>query len=283
MPRPERDPKSPPPAAVATMYMSPGKMIMTRGNPDGHEQVYLLCGIRGDNDNDNDNENKTGNVNNKNELGGGGSNSLRKAHQQRDVAAQKAALAEFFAGCGYTARLPQILQGLRDSEDFYLERLGIVKCESWSSVIPSDNGSAEGESPGGGSGRSTTPGRVVLVGDAGYCPSSKTGMGTTTAMVGAWILAGEIGTATATTTTSSAEDDVIDGALHEYEAKLRPYVDQVQRGLPETPGFFERSLETRAGIAFLYFAMALASLLKIDLISNFVTREDIKGWELPVY
>jgi 2-polyprenyl-6-methoxyphenol hydroxylase-like FAD-dependent oxidoreductase len=35
-------------------------------------------------------------------------------------------------------------------------------------------------------------GRVVLLGDAGYCPALLTGQGTTLAMMGAYILAGEL-------------------------------------------------------------------------------------------
>ncbi len=35
-------------------------------------------------------------------------------------------------------------------------------------------------------------GRVVLLGDAGYCPSPLTGMGTSLALVGAYVLAGEL-------------------------------------------------------------------------------------------
>ena len=40
-----------------------------------------------------------------------------------------------------------------------------------------------------------TSGRVALVGDAGYCASPLSGMGTSLALVGAYLLAGELGPA----------------------------------------------------------------------------------------
>ncbi|KXJ86986.1 hypothetical protein Micbo1qcDRAFT_218781 [Microdochium bolleyi] len=251
MPKPKRtpqqlgqDPNSP--FAVATVFMSPGKSIMTRKNPKLHdfEQAYFMCNSRDGPTNSNN-------------------TSLKVAHQQRDVPAQKAALAEIFKDCGYTARLPELLRALRDSHDFYLERLGVVKCDSWSSV-----------------------GRVVLVGDAGYCPSSKTGMGTTCAIVGAWVLAGEIGQATkgkSMTEKQLQHDAQVDAALRGYETKLRPCIDQVQHGLPESPGLYDSFLETRIGIVLIYWIVALSSMLGIDVLAKFVLREDIRNWELPEY
>ena len=43
--------------------------------------------------------------------------------------------------------------------------------------------------------RSWSSGRVTLVGDAGYCASPLSGMGTSLALVGAYVLAGELGPA----------------------------------------------------------------------------------------
>jgi 2-polyprenyl-6-methoxyphenol hydroxylase-like FAD-dependent oxidoreductase len=62
-------------------------------------------------------------------------------------------------------------------------------------------------------------GRVVLVGDAGYCPSPLTGMGTSLALVGAYVLAGELARA--------AGDHV--RAFAAYEERMRPYVKQGQQ------------------------------------------------------
>ena len=83
-----------------------------------------------------------------------------------DVEEEKAAFAEIFQDAGW--RTPELLRALQDSGDFYCERLGLVKMDAW------------------------FQGHVALIGDAAYCPGVS-GMGTTCALVGAYVLAGEIG------------------------------------------------------------------------------------------
>ena len=56
--------------------------------------------------------------------------------------------------------------------------------------------------------------RVVLLGDAGYCGSPLSGQGTSMALVGAYVLAGEL----------RDNADNIDTAFQRYEEILRPYV-----------------------------------------------------------
>jgi 2-polyprenyl-6-methoxyphenol hydroxylase-like FAD-dependent oxidoreductase len=74
---------------------------------------------------------------------------------------------------------------------------------------------------------SWSSGRVTLVGDAGYCASPLSGMGTSLALVGAYILAGELGPA------DSLDAERIRAALERYGTKMRPYVDKCQ-DLPNT-------------------------------------------------
>lgn len=57
---------------------------------------------------------------------------------------------------------------MKDAPDFHCDRMALVKLDSWHS------------------------GRVALVGNAAYCPTANTGMGTTSAIVDAYILAREI-------------------------------------------------------------------------------------------
>lgn len=57
---------------------------------------------------------------------------------------------------------------MSNSDDFYFDSITQVKMESW------------------------TKGRVALLGDAGYCPSPLSGQGNNLALVGAYILAGEL-------------------------------------------------------------------------------------------
>ena len=75
-------------------------------------------------------------------------------------------LAERMAGVGW--RVPGLLAALRDAEDCYLDAISQVRVERWSR------------------------GRVVLLGDAGYCGSPLAGQGTSLALVGAYVLAGEL-------------------------------------------------------------------------------------------
>jgi 2-polyprenyl-6-methoxyphenol hydroxylase-like FAD-dependent oxidoreductase len=78
-----------------------------------------------------------------------------------------------------------------------------------------------------------TSGRIALVGDAGYCASPLSGQGTSLALVGAYVLAQELGRA-------SHEE-----AFAAYERRMRPFVALNQALATENPGgpASEESLE----------------------------------------
>jgi len=113
---------------------------------------------------------------------------------------QKDLMRELFADAGWEA--DRVLKGMVDSEDFYMQQTAQVKMPVWSA------------------------GRVVLIGDAGYCPSPISGMGTSVALCGAYVLAGEL--------KKHAGDHKT--AFAEYERILRPYVTRAQRLPPGAPG-----------------------------------------------
>src|SRR3569833_2167223 len=87
----------------------------------------------------------------------------------RDLAAQKDLLRERMAGLGWLT--PRILAHLDDAPDFYLDQVAQVVMDRWSS------------------------GRVGLLGDAAFCSSPLSGAGTGLALVGAYLLAGELAAA----------------------------------------------------------------------------------------
>jgi 2-polyprenyl-6-methoxyphenol hydroxylase-like FAD-dependent oxidoreductase len=87
----------------------------------------------------------------------------------RDVAAQKRLLRERMAGLGWLT--PRILAHLDDTPDFYLDQVAQVVMDRWSS------------------------GRVGLLGDAAFSSSPMSGQGTGLALVGAYLLAGELAAA----------------------------------------------------------------------------------------
>jgi hypothetical protein len=59
---------------------------------------------------------------------------------------------------------------------------------------------------------------VVLVGDAAYCPSPSTGMGTVLAILGSYVMAGEV----------AANPQDPEAAFARYEERLRPFVRDAQ-------------------------------------------------------
>lgn len=68
-------------------------------------------------------------------------------------------------------------------------------------------------------------GRVVLVGDAGYCASALSGQGTSLALVGAYVLAEELG----------RPHTAHIAAFAAYEQRMRPYVALNQALATENP------------------------------------------------
>ncbi|MFE3521190.1 FAD-dependent monooxygenase [Streptomyces sp. NPDC059161] len=111
----------------------------------------------------------------------------------RDLDQQKNLLAERFADVGWET--PQLLASMRKAPDFYFDSMSQVRLDRWSN------------------------GRIGLVGDAGYCPSPRSGQGTSLALVGADVLVGELA--------SSRGDHR--AAFARYQQVMRAYVDENQR------------------------------------------------------
>jgi 2-polyprenyl-6-methoxyphenol hydroxylase-like FAD-dependent oxidoreductase len=138
----------------------------------------------------------------------------------------------------------------------------------------------------------------VLVGDSAYCSSANTGMGTTSAVVGAYILAGEIGNhcgrfhKTGRVEESGAMDETVHQennttaelatALQAYEQKFKPFMYQVQKGIDEEDTKWDSIVWSSFGISVIHRVVGLASFLKIN-IGKYMLREDVKGWTLPEY
>ena len=118
-----------------------------------------------------------------------------------DISTQLELLERHFADVGWEA--PRLLRAARSAPDFYLDSMGQVLLDRWSR------------------------GRVVLLGDAGYCPTPLTGLGTSLALVGAYILAGELAAASDDAPAAN-EHDAIQRAFDRYETRMRPYVKQGQ-------------------------------------------------------
>ncbi|WP_433516083.1 FAD-dependent monooxygenase [Nonomuraea sp. CA-143628] len=106
-----------------------------------------------------------------------------------DRAAQQRVLTEAFAGVGWES--DTLLRAMPHSPDFYFTPVSQVRMDDWST------------------------GRVALVGDAAYSPSPLSGQGTSLALVGAYVLAGEL----------SAAAGEHRAAYAGYREAMREYVD----------------------------------------------------------
>jgi 2-polyprenyl-6-methoxyphenol hydroxylase-like FAD-dependent oxidoreductase len=177
-----------------------------------------------------------------------------------DVSEQKKIWAELFQDAGWQAqRFIKAMQDDSQSNDFFTHEVGQVRIDNW------------------------YRGRVVLLGDAAYCPSPATGMGTSSSLVGAYVLAGEI--AKHLNRSNGVDGGNTDGAgdptlsaLEAYQRQLKPFISQVQK---LASGFWAPS--SPWGIAVFNFLLGLAANLRIDALSRWVLREDVRGWDLPEY
>ena len=118
-------------------------------------------------------------------------------------------------------------------------------------------------------------GRLVLLGDAAHCPTPFTGKGTTLALVGAYVLAGEIKRCATHT-----------DAFEAYETILRPYAEKTQQEL--TPRLVKLlHVKTRVGIAIARMVQRLLASRRIQqLLAPGAGAQSRKGEEdfvLPRY
>lgn len=121
------------------------------------------------------------------------------AYDYRDVQQQKQLVTDRLANVGW--HTPTLLAAMADAPNFYFDAMAQIHMDHW------------------------TTGRVALVGDAGYCASALSGQGTSLALVGAYVLADELGRADATYTSAFAA----------YEQRMRPYVTLNQALATENP------------------------------------------------
>jgi 2-polyprenyl-6-methoxyphenol hydroxylase-like FAD-dependent oxidoreductase len=134
----------------------------------------------------------------------------------RDVEAQFAELERRMAGDGWVR--PQLLEYMRGATDFYFDEMSQIKMDRWSR------------------------GRVALVGDAGYCCSPLSGQGTSVALLGAYILAGELKAA------SQGEMVDYEAGFASYHREFSDYVkrnqwlvvDNIPGGAPIPQEVFDR-------------------------------------------
>jgi 2-polyprenyl-6-methoxyphenol hydroxylase-like FAD-dependent oxidoreductase len=115
-------------------------------------------------------------------------------YDHRDTEQQKNIVRKFFAEeTGW--QFQRLLKEMQDASDFYFDDVSQIRMDRWSN------------------------GRVALVGDAACGPTLITGQGTSMALVGAYVLAGELASAGGDFTTAFAR----------YDQVCRSYMEQNQQ------------------------------------------------------
>ncbi|WP_172384687.1 FAD-dependent monooxygenase [Streptomyces sp. MNP-20] len=121
-------------------------------------------------------------------------------YDRRDTAQQKRLIHDAFSGLGW--EVPRLLASLHQAPDLYFDSISRADVNTWST------------------------GRVCLVGDAA-CGATIGGMGTGTAVVAAYVLAGEL---------ARARGDHR-AAFTRYESRLRKYAEGCRTGGDRTGRF----------------------------------------------
>jgi 2-polyprenyl-6-methoxyphenol hydroxylase-like FAD-dependent oxidoreductase len=121
-------------------------------------------------------------------------------YDRRDVAAQKKMVFDAYSGGGW--EVPRLMAALEAADDLYFDAIARADLPRFSS------------------------GRVVLLGDAAY-GGTIGGQGTGLAIVGAYVLAGEL---------AAADDHAT--AFQRYEERLRPYATKCQEGAKHVGPFY---------------------------------------------
>lgn len=157
---------------------------------------------------------------------------------------QKGLLRERFADAGWET--PRVLEGLENTQDFYYDVLRQVKMDRWSK------------------------GRVVVTGDAAWCATPLGGIGTTLAVVGAYVLAGEVAT-----------KGIHSEAFAAYDRILRPYVEKGQ-GVPKVAPKMAQP-HTRFGVALQRTLLGIAASPGVRKIALKLFAPPADEIELPDY
>ncbi|MCX4679095.1 FAD-dependent monooxygenase [Streptomyces sp. NBC_01433] len=165
-------------------------------------------------------------------------------HEKLVPEAQKQLLHRIFREAGWeTAR---VLAAMDTAPDFCLDCVSQVRMPRWSH------------------------GRVAVLGDAGYCPSPLSGMGTSLAFTGAYALAGEL-----------AHHAHHEQAFTRYEEVLRPYAERAKDLPPGVPRVAVP--RTRTGIRTLHLVLRAAALHRLAGRLNRFLVPPADTFALPSY
>jgi len=162
----------------------------------------------------------------------------------RTVEQQKAFLKTCFEGAGW--EVPRMLSGMEKADDFWFDDLRQVKIKRWSAD------------------------HVVLTGDAAWCVTPLGGVGASLALVGAYVLAGEL-----------AKNHSHSTAFTAYESILRPVVENSQNIPKIVPRLTHP--RSRVGITLLRAVQRVAAIPVISKRATKSITPALQSFELPRY
>ena len=154
-----------------------------------------------------------------------------------------------FADAGWQA--PRLLDAMEQAPDFYFHVLEQIKMSKWSNS------------------------RVICLGDAAHAPTPLTGMGTSLAITGAYVLAGEL--------SKLGDGEHPSKALEAYESAFRPFVEEMQK-IPFT--FPDLAHPETAWKRWLFhvFIWTFSKVAKIPWVANkFGDDSNNEDFPLPQY
>jgi 2-polyprenyl-6-methoxyphenol hydroxylase-like FAD-dependent oxidoreductase len=135
-------------------------------------------------------------------------------------------MEEMFSDVGWIA--PEVLRGMRESDDFYCSLFGQIRSPK------------------------LQDGRVILLGDAGYATP---GLGTSLAIIGGYVLAGEL----------LSHPDNVKLALEQYEEIMLPFTKSSQGGGNNAMQLINP--QTRWGIIIRNIVLGFVTWMKLDRLA----------------
>jgi 2-polyprenyl-6-methoxyphenol hydroxylase-like FAD-dependent oxidoreductase len=144
----------------------------------------------------------------------------------------------------------RLLDAMDQAPDFYFQVIQQIRMSKWSNS------------------------RVVCLGDAAYAPTPLTGMGTSLAIIGAYVLAGEL-------------SKLNDGerplkALEAYESTFCPFVEEIQKIPSFIPAIAHPETAWKRSL-FQVFVWAVSKVVAIPWFAGSSGEGNDNGFPLPQY
>jgi 2-polyprenyl-6-methoxyphenol hydroxylase-like FAD-dependent oxidoreductase len=165
--------------------------------------------------------------------------SAELVYPRGDLRRQREIVMAAFAGAG--GRAESLLAAMEQAADFYFDAICQVHLKRW------------------------WRGRVAVLGDAGFCSSHLTGLGTSAALLGAYVLAGEL----------AATPADHEGAYARYQAEMRSYVGAAQTLPPGGMRGFAPQSAVMIGLRNLSMRMATKWPMRAAMAKQFAKSDGI--------